>query len=293
MRAYIVQRGFVVLLFLAGFGATILLIRVYLRFFYPATVAMLSIGIALGVGFGLLLAWAGTFAERRVTSRIDMALFRSAYDARRILESLANEAPLCTSRKELAELLQRQLQQALHPRTLAIYLESENGYRELVPMLRPAASPEGMSGELPGLLELAHRCQPWNVSSSDMERAGLAQLAPLEPDCLVPITAGGGRLAGLIVLGMRLSEEPYLGEDKRLLLSTARQAGTVMESIRLAQTIVIRLEAERRAAHEMEIARQVQTKLFPQKKPGLRTLDYMGGCIEARAVGGDYYDFSN
>jgi serine phosphatase RsbU (regulator of sigma subunit) len=95
----------------------------------------------------------------------------------------------------------------------------------------------------------------------------------------------------LIVLGLRLSEEPYSGEDKRLLLATARQAGTVLESIRLAETIVEQLEAERRAAHEMEIARQVQSRLFPQKRPALRTLEYIGGCIEARAVGGDYYDY--
>jgi serine phosphatase RsbU (regulator of sigma subunit)/catechol 2,3-dioxygenase-like lactoylglutathione lyase family enzyme len=52
-----------------------------------------------------------------------------------------------------------------------------------------------------------------------------------------------------------------------------------------------RLEAERRAAQELEIAKQVQARLFPQTFPGLRTLDYAGACIQARHVGGDYYDF--
>jgi serine phosphatase RsbU (regulator of sigma subunit) len=37
----------------------------------------------------------------------------------------------------------------------------------------------------------------------------------------------------------------------------------------------------------------VQFRLFPQKQPQLRTLDYAGGCIQARRVGGDYYDFVN
>ncbi|HXZ18361.1 MAG TPA: PP2C family protein-serine/threonine phosphatase, partial [Candidatus Acidoferrales bacterium] len=58
-----------------------------------------------------------------------------------------------------------------------------------------------------------------------------------------------------------------------------------------AESIAERLEAERRAAHEVEIAREVQAKLFPQKMPPLATLDYAGGCIQARLVGGDYYDF--
>jgi serine phosphatase RsbU (regulator of sigma subunit)/biotin operon repressor len=50
-------------------------------------------------------------------------------------------------------------------------------------------------------------------------------------------------------------------------------------------------EAERRVAQELEIAKQVQARLFPQSQPEMRTLDYAGVCIQARQVGGDYYDF--
>ena len=52
-----------------------------------------------------------------------------------------------------------------------------------------------------------------------------------------------------------------------------------------------KLESERRAAQELEIAKQVQARLFPQKPPALKTLEYSGICIQAREVGGDYYDF--
>jgi serine phosphatase RsbU (regulator of sigma subunit)/predicted enzyme related to lactoylglutathione lyase len=54
-----------------------------------------------------------------------------------------------------------------------------------------------------------------------------------------------------------------------------------------------RIEAERRAVQEMEIAKQVQARLFPQSRPACRTLDYFGVCKQARQVGGDYYDFLN
>lgn len=54
-----------------------------------------------------------------------------------------------------------------------------------------------------------------------------------------------------------------------------------------------KLEAERRIAQELDIAKQVQARLFPQTVPPLRTLDYSGRCLQARAVGGDYYDFLN
>jgi serine phosphatase RsbU (regulator of sigma subunit)/predicted enzyme related to lactoylglutathione lyase len=52
-----------------------------------------------------------------------------------------------------------------------------------------------------------------------------------------------------------------------------------------------KVESERRAAHELEIARQVQARLFPQRMPAARTLEYAGACLQARQVGGDYYDF--
>ena len=52
-----------------------------------------------------------------------------------------------------------------------------------------------------------------------------------------------------------------------------------------------REERERRAAQEIEIATQVQAGLFPRRRPPLATLDYEGLCIQARQVGGDYFDF--
>lgn len=50
-------------------------------------------------------------------------------------------------------------------------------------------------------------------------------------------------------------------------------------------------EIERRTAQELEIAKQFQARLFPQTLPPLASLDYAGVCIQARHVGGDYYDF--
>jgi len=55
--------------------------------------------------------------------------------------------------------------------------------------------------------------------------------------------------------------------------------------------IVEKVEAERRAAQELEIAKQVQARLFPQRLPLMETIEYAGACIQARQVGGDYHDF--
>ena len=57
------------------------------------------------------------------------------------------------------------------------------------------------------------------------------------------------------------------------------------------RAIAEKLESERRVVQELEIAKQVQARLFPQSQPPLKTLEYAGLCIQARKVGGDYYDF--
>jgi serine phosphatase RsbU (regulator of sigma subunit)/catechol 2,3-dioxygenase-like lactoylglutathione lyase family enzyme len=59
------------------------------------------------------------------------------------------------------------------------------------------------------------------------------------------------------------------------------------------RAIAERLEFDRRAVQELEIAKQVQARLFPQSQPPLKSLEYAGLCIQARKVGGDYYDFLN
>ena len=60
---------------------------------------------------------------------------------------------------------------------------------------------------------------------------------------------------------------------------------------RLLAAIRKQAESERRRKSELEIAANVQQKLFPPNHCLLRTLDYAGQCVAAREVGGDYYDF--
>jgi sigma-B regulation protein RsbU (phosphoserine phosphatase) len=60
---------------------------------------------------------------------------------------------------------------------------------------------------------------------------------------------------------------------------------------RLVSAIRKQAESERRKRSELEIAANVQQKLFPRKLRPMRTVDYAGQCLPAREVGGDYYDF--
>src|ERR1700761_7395933 len=60
---------------------------------------------------------------------------------------------------------------------------------------------------------------------------------------------------------------------------------------RVVASIRKQADSERRRKSELEIAANVQQKLFPRNLRKLQTLDYAAQCVAAREVGGDYYDF--
>jgi phosphoserine phosphatase RsbU/P len=286
-RYVLVQRGFIVLLLILAASAIALFTHTFSRFFQTGS----NMGMTLSAVFGIALV--GVFAPvvRRGTERIDRAFFRNAYDARMILQDLAERTRTATDRQELAALLERHLNEALRPSSFAVYLETHDGELSAAGGRVP---PElaTLSGAQPVLADLARRGRPWEVPVESLSPNGSAfPLAALKPDCLAPMLGRDGRLLGLLALGPRLSEEPYSSEDKRLLASVTSQAAMALEGIRLGEKIAERIEAERRAAQEMEFAREVQARLFPQKLPPLASLEYAGGCLQARQVGGDYYDF--
>jgi sigma-B regulation protein RsbU (phosphoserine phosphatase) len=79
---------------------------------------------------------------------------------------------------------------------------------------------------------------------------------------------------------------PVRGNDQ--LAELGASFNTMTEN--LARLIVVAKEKERLES-ELEIAREVQSQLFPKNMPGTKALMLTGVCNPARVVSGDYYDF--
>ncbi len=283
-RYFVVERGFVILILAISVGLTIWFGQAFSRHFSSGSKA----AIPVGATFGVLLVSGATQVHRRVRTRLDRAFFRSSYDAQQILENLAAKTLTVSSREGLAALLHDQIQDALHPSSMYVYLDASNGQLRAYAGAPPVEAMT-LAANGTGLDELADRSEPLELLPEAMHGT---QLQPLQPECLVPIRGSSeGQLQGVAVLGPRLSEESYSTSDKRLLASVASQAGIAMRSITLAEKMAATMEMERRSEQEMQYARQVQSRLLPQQAPSLATLECAGKCIQTRAVGGDYYDF--
>jgi len=57
------------------------------------------------------------------------------------------------------------------------------------------------------------------------------------------------------------------------------------------ENLITEVKEKQRLENELQIARDVQSQLFPKELPHLKTLELWGGCQPARMVSGDYYDF--
>jgi sigma-B regulation protein RsbU (phosphoserine phosphatase) len=122
--------------------------------------------------------------------------------------------------------------------------------------------------------------------------AGTAErfaLDKMNAELLLPLP-GRNRLMGVMALGPKRSQAAYSSADLKLLQALASQTGLALEVSELARSLAMEAAQRERTNREMEIAREVQERLFPQEMPELPGAKIAGFCRPALGVGGDYYD---
>ncbi|HXK59016.1 MAG TPA: SpoIIE family protein phosphatase [Acidobacteriota bacterium] len=77
-------------------------------------------------------------------------------------------------------------------------------------------------------------------------------------------------------------------QNRDQLEATAASFNKMSESI---LSLMREVSEKQRLEKEIEIAREVQAKLFPQKLPSIPNFQLAAACLPARQVSGDYYDF--
>jgi phosphoserine phosphatase RsbU/P len=92
--------------------------------------------------------------------------------------------------------------------------------------------------------------------------------------------------SGLILLGDKLSREPYSSADMEFISSLGNLAMIALENARLFQETI----EKQRMEDELVIAREIQKGLLPSILPSLPGYEIAAANISSKQVGGDYYD---
>jgi sigma-B regulation protein RsbU (phosphoserine phosphatase) len=242
-----------------------------------------------------IVALGGRFANR-LRAAVDRRFFREAYEADAILSDLATKVRTMVETGPLLETVATRIAESLHVPRIAILLDSGGTFRPAYAVgfgAPPTVAIPAESMTVRRLRKQQHALvqfddpDSWVQLTTGVERSALEEL---QPELFLPLSLNE-KMLGIMSLGSKQSEEPFSKTDLRLLDSVATQTGLALENGRLTAAVAAEVAARAKQTRDIEIAREVQQRLFPQEYPPMPGLDYAGACRAALGVGGDYYDF--
>jgi len=207
----------------------------------------------------LAVAALGLRYRAQLATAIDKRFFREAYDQQQILLSLIEAIQKSDSLAEIAEMAAAKIDAALHtPRVTVLYRSPEGKGFSVSYSSESEARALHLEESSPMLRELRQNSAARTakelafVSTADetswLERLGV--------DLVIPIQGvERNSLVGLLMVGEKLSEEPFTSKDKSLLQLLAAQIGGVYEVLtlrgeigrhrRIQQEVLARFDRER------------------------------------------------
>jgi len=253
-------------------------------------IAIAGVGAAVIIGFRRLASRLSLWMDRR--------FFRDAYNAEMVLTELSTSVSTIRDKGLLIETVAQRIAAALHIDQIAVLLDTGGRFAPAYSMGFAGSSPvSGIPPESATTRLLARQHSPSQVYFDDPQSwvhdapaSEQTVLRDLNTQVLLPLSIRQ-RMLGLISLGPKRSEAPYSPADLQLLGAVASQTGLALENAELTENIRHEVAQRERLNRELEIARDVQQRLFPQSLPVVKGLDFAGYCRPAEGVGGDYYDF--
>lgn len=251
------------------------------------------VGLAVFAGLVLLLRFV---ARKRVRDWLDRKFFREAYNAEQVMTELSEEVRRFTEPHPLLETVARRIADTLHVENIALLLRSGESFQLQQAIGLPVDGQLMLSAHSSAVRRLTTVKSPARLYRKDpdpwylmADRAERQMIDELKAEVLLPIP-GREKLMGVMALGAKRSEAAYSRSDLHLLQTVASQAGLALEVSELAHSLAQEAAQRERTQREVEIAREVQQRLFPQEMPVLPGVSLAGFCRPALGVGGDYYD---
>lgn len=212
--------------------------------------------------------------RRRLLGWLDRRFFREQYRAELLLAELVERFTACDSAAQVNTVLERELDSALHPKSLWIWSLERDQLR-----LEHCSPPEARPERCPLRAELVEKLGRQSGSfvvplpeSSGLLPGEARWLRERGVRVLLPL-AGASRVHGVVMLGEKKSESPYSESDLRLLRVAAGQAALVRDNLSLHE----------RVADEQRVRRDVLARVERGTGPVLRECPVCGACYNSGA----------
>jgi sigma-B regulation protein RsbU (phosphoserine phosphatase) len=198
------------------------------------------------------------------------------------LFDLSKEFNIGLDEKKVVRLVTFALLGQIGVKSYAICIRNENELNIIASRMEGIAT---LHEILPSLCDLAKSATTQDLLKLKAYRIAAARLIKMGITAVVPMHIQQ-KTNGMILLGERLRGGAYLQADLEFLYSLGNLAIISIENARLFKTAI----EKQRMEDELNIAREIQQGLLPEKLPSIPQFDIAALTISSKEVGGDYYD---
>ncbi|MFC2070586.1 ATP-binding protein, partial [Chloroflexota bacterium] len=221
----------------------------------------------------LLLALLVPALWRRAQQSVDRTFYRERYDFLQQLETFSRETHAISDLKQLSNSMVDLIKQALQISSVYLVLLDESGDFTTVASMGEKNSMLSFNSQSPlikwfqsnkGILDRKQLdSMPFWQDMPVIERNAIEDI---EAEVIIPLKTTEEDIIGLFILGKKLSEQPYLEDDKRLIITVASQMAIELENARLySAEMELRHELQRQNDQKTEflhtIAHELKTPL--------------------------------
>jgi len=210
-----------------------------------------AVPLQFQVALALLVALAFNPMKRWIQARLDRYLYRESYDYQRIVRDASRRISRTLDLKILSDYLCDTIGRALRPDLIAVFVRDRtgNGFPLVAQHVQVTANPLPTDLQLPAStpllaslsdtgLPLVKDEAPQYGSSPSQIIDALKDLSALGAAVAAPMVSEK-RLVGLLLLGPKLSGDPYFADDIELLTTLANQAATAADNAQLYGQVVL------------------------------------------------------
>lgn len=175
----------------------------------------------------------------------------------------------------------------LHPESGCLHIEAARGLKpEIVENTRVRPG-EGIAGWVvetgkPLVISDVREFEMWRKSTGTRQQKDYHDYSALS----VPLYFDG-RTQGVMNFNHKLDGSPFNESDLEVALVAVQQAAVALFAAKLHEEVMKKKVWE----GELEAARKIQQRLFPQNPPNLPGCEIAARCRMCHHVGGDYFDF--
>lgn len=230
------------------------------------------------------------FEERERQIVENARLYAAEQEARRTADTLREVARVLSTSfdpREVLALMLRELNNVIAYDTASIMLlerdvlrtvarrgsGGQSFLREIPLSGQPSGGGQVVASRAPVLIPDVADSTEWLPSPAQATRSWLG----------VPLLVKD-QIIGVLNIDSR-QPDSFSSRDVEVAQAFASQAAVALENARLYEESVTRVE------QELEIARRIQSNLFPHSLPQIAGVEIAARCLPARETGGDFFDF--